>query len=193
MGLFDIINPLSQIEKVMDMVDDLSGCDTDDIAEKLMAKPFRPGASILNAIDLINPAEHREAVYGDVIGIKRKLGYKHFGVYIGKGRVIHYASPDGDFGGTNTIHETTMSKFLGSDDEYFILEFPAVYGSPKEVNTKMSERIVQDILNMKPSMAKTIRFLKNSGDYHLYSPKETVRRAKSRIGESDYNLATNNC
>ena len=29
--------------------------------------------------------------------------------------------------------------------------------------------------------------------YHLYSPEETVARARSRLGETNYNLLTNNC
>jgi hypothetical protein len=33
----------------------------------------------------------------------------------------------------------------------------------------------------------------NQSEYHLYSPAETVERAKSRIGENRYNLVTNNC
>ena len=65
--------------------------------------------------------------------------------------------------------------------------------SPKEVNTKLSDKIVNDLLNIRPSMRKVLRFLKNSSEYHLYSPKETVHRARSRLGESSYNLATNNC
>jgi hypothetical protein len=34
---------------------------------------------------------------------------------------------------------------------------------------------------------------KGGGKYRLYSPAETVERAKSRVGESRYNLVTNNC
>ena len=29
--------------------------------------------------------------------------------------------------------------------------------------------------------------------YHLYSGEETVRRARSKLGEGGYNLALNNC
>ena len=32
-----------------------------------------------------------------------------------------------------------------------------------------------------------------SPEYHLYSPAETIRRAKSRLGEREYNLFLNNC
>ena len=192
MGLFDLINPLSPI-KLTKKILDSDDMDLEEFGEKLLSKPYRPGGILINAIDLIEPEENRKAVYGDVIGVKRKMGYKHFGVYVGKGKVIHYASTTGDFGGNICIHETTLNNFLGEDDEYFILEFPSVYGSPKEVNTKLSDKIVNDLLNIRPSMRKVLRFLKNSSEYHLYSPKETVRRARSRLGESSYNLATNNC
>ncbi|MDU1323667.1 MAG: lecithin retinol acyltransferase family protein [Clostridiales bacterium] len=30
-------------------------------------------------------------------------------------------------------------------------------------------------------------------DYHLYSPEETVSRARSRLGEEKYALPFNNC
>lgn len=30
-------------------------------------------------------------------------------------------------------------------------------------------------------------------EYRLYTPKETLARARSRIGESNYNLFSNNC
>lgn len=33
----------------------------------------------------------------------------------------------------------------------------------------------------------------NLPNYHLYSNKETVKRAYSRIGEREYDLFTNNC
>ena len=33
----------------------------------------------------------------------------------------------------------------------------------------------------------------NRLNYHLYSPEETVQRAKSKIGERRYNLVFNNC
>lgn len=184
MGLFDIIDPFAPLKIVKDVIDgdSLSEAVENDFERKFMS-----------AVDFIAPVESRTAKYGDIIGVKRSLGYKHFGVYVGKGKVIHYASESGDFGGHISIHETTMSGFLDGDDEYFILEFPDTYGTPKEVNSKLNDRIAQEIISLRPSMRKIIRYLKNNNDYHLYSPRETVRRARSRIGESDYNLATNNC
>ena len=36
------------------------------------------------------------------------------------------------------------------------------------------------------------RLIRETG-YHLHSPEETVARARSRIGEEKYDLASNNC
>lgn len=41
---------------------------------------------------------------GDVIGVSRKW-YDHYGVYIGEGRVIHYADKTKDFGRNVSIYE----------------------------------------------------------------------------------------
>ena len=40
-----------------------------------------------------------------------------------------------------------------------------------------------------------VRLLPSSscGTYHLYSPTETIQRARRRLGEAQYNLLTNNC
>ena len=38
-----------------------------------------------------------------------------------------------------------------------------------------------------------IRKFLRSSDYHLYSPKETIERARSQIGKHGYNLVFNNC
>ena len=35
--------------------------------------------------------------------------------------------------------------------------------------------------------------LKNIVKYKIYSPEETVKRARSRIGERSFNLGFNNC
>ena len=43
----------------------------------------------------------------------------------------------------------------------------------------------------KPEKEK--RYETQSASYHLFTPEETVERAKSRLGETKYNLALNNC
>jgi hypothetical protein len=41
--------------------------------------------------------------------------------------------------------------------------------------------------------AEILKWFSKQKEYHLYSPKETVERARSRVGENSYNLVTNNC
>ena len=44
---------------------------------------------------------------GDVIGVSRRL-YEHYGIYVGAGRVIHYAGEGGDFGGRVSVDQIYM-------------------------------------------------------------------------------------
>jgi len=47
---------------------------------------------------------------GDII-LSDRVFYKHYGVYAGKGRVIHYASSKGDFGLYSCVRETSVEQF----------------------------------------------------------------------------------
>jgi hypothetical protein len=128
----------------------------------------------------------KSAQYGDVIGVRR-IGYKHFGVYLNDDCIIHYASPTGDFGKNICIHETTLKKFLDGADSYFVCKFPETYGKPSEIAIA-----ALSISSFAVQWAKLFKLLKGM-NYHLYSPSETVQRAKSRIGENKYSLIFNNC
>ena len=122
---------------------------------------------------------------GDVIGVKRIGGvYEHYAVYIGNDEVIHYAGNGGDFNNDISIHQAPISEFLDGSDNFFILDFPDKYGRPAKINTSAS------LTGYAFSAFK--KFLKET-KYHIYSAQETIDRAKSRIGESDYNLVVNNC
>ena len=80
--------------------------------------------------------------------------YQHYGVYIGDGKVIHYAPLEGqEISFENgIIHETTLEKFLGG---------------------------------------RALRFIKDTEP--TYPEEEIIQRAKSRLGEKEYNLILNNC
>lgn len=124
------------------------------------------------------------AIYGDVIGVRR-FGYKHFAVYVGCDRIIHYAH-EGD---KLCVHEAHMTEFLDGANAYFICDFPDCYGRPAEMNTTVfsTDSIIRN------PYGELWRFLKRHQDYHLYTPEETVQRAYEKIGEEKYNLVTNNC
>jgi len=49
---------------------------------------------------------------GDII-ICDRFFYKHYGIYAGNGRVIHYATKNGDFGADITVRKTSLKKFAG--------------------------------------------------------------------------------
>lgn len=134
-----------------------------------------------------------ELVPGDVIFVKRLL-YRHFAVYIGEGKVIHYApkAPAEEA----TIHEADMKEFLDGDTKLFVCHFPEKYdGKRTEEKVPLSADSCIPVLRNPGSefILFIIRRFFQSLDYHLYTPEETIERAKSRIGEHKYNLLLNNC
>ena len=131
--------------------------------------------------------ERITAEYGDIIGVDRML-YKHYGVYLGDQAVIHYAPIHDGFMEKSTIHQTNLKGFLGGASSCFICKFPDTYGKPAEnkLDSATSESVYA------PQWASFFEYLKIE-KYNLYSPEETVERAISRLYETSYNLAFNNC
>lgn len=131
---------------------------------------------------------------GDVIFVKRTL-YRHFAVYVGDGIVIHYAPKSGKLFGDEeaTIHEADISEFLDGKNEFFVCNFPDTYGKRLEEKVNIPSflsgtGVIQNPINY-DDVINFFRSLK----YHLYSPEETIKRAKSRLGENKYSLIWNNC
>jgi hypothetical protein len=91
---------------------------------------------------------------GDVI-FARRMVYRHYGIYAGRKKVIHYAKKEINVRPKTAIEETSIAEFSKGDPVY------------------------------------VIKFSKKA-DF-LYSPGKTLKRAKSRIGMTDYNLVFNNC
>lgn len=125
---------------------------------------------------------------GDVVGVVRKkvwLLYEHYGIYIGDGTVIHYAGDGGDFGGRIAVKKDSLKKFLKGDADYFVLFWKKGYPSPRKIQVRTS-------FNLQDITVSTARpFGGRKG--RIYSQKETVERALSRLGEENYNLFSNNC
>ena len=93
---------------------------------------------------------------GDIVVCDRFF-YKHYGIYAGNGRVIHYASKNGGFGEDARVRETSLDDFVGNGK---CMIFP---------------------------------YVEDCAESKQFSPKETVRRARSRLGEKAYSLLFNNC
>lgn len=126
---------------------------------------------------------------GDIVGIARKRAlniYEHYAVYIGDGKVIHYSSPNGDFGGKIKVRMDNLRDFLGTDKDYFVLFFNEKNAVPHKIQLRTS-------FNMSDIGNYSTVDLRTKKGYCLYSPKETVARALSRMGEDKYNLIFNNC
>ena len=106
---------------------------------------------------------------GDIIGVDRGI-YQHYGVYAGDNRVIHYTAETSDLDPENAeVQETSLERFLRDETDFFILE---------------GHEITGDIGAPHEDDANAPR---------LFSPEETVERARARMGERNYNLIANNC
>jgi len=80
-----------------------------------------------------------------------RRGYTHHGIYVGRGRVVHYSGFSGVWQ-CGPVEEVSLPRFAA---------------------------------------AHPVRIVDH--DVSPYSSQEIVRRARSRIGENDYRLLTNNC
>lgn len=132
-------------------------------------------------------SNRKKIEYGDIIGVNRG-SYQHYAVYIGNDRVIHYSSANSDLGESNVIREDNISKFLRGEKEYFVFDC--------EANEKHKLKINTGALCLSANLYYSRKFLDMIMEDKLiviYSPEETVQRAKSRLGENSYNLVTNNC
>lgn len=122
---------------------------------------------------------------GDVLAVTRRGGlYQHFAVYIGNQKVIHYAAESGDFSGRISIHEAPFQEFKMDSTFVYVLDFPPESGKPYHRGIPS--------FGEKEEEADLFGAVRAQG-YHLYTPEETVDRAKRRLGESKYSLPFNNC
>lgn len=129
-----------------------------------------------------------QAQYGDIIGVVRRNGaYEHYGIYLSDTCIVHYAIPASMTIGHATVHATDLRNFLRSDTEYFVLDFPRPYEPPVRIENNGAAPHTSSVSE------ELARRLQQQFGYHLYSPEETVARARSRLGETNYNLLTNNC
>lgn len=129
-----------------------------------------------------------QAQYGDIIGVVRRGGtYVHYGIYVSDTCIVHYNIPASKTIGHATVHATNLRNFLRDDAEYFVLDFPKPYQPPVALG---GQETTSHINSYSEELART---LQQTYGYHLYSPEETVARARSRLGETSYNLFTNNC
>ncbi len=112
------------------------------------------------------------AAVGDIIYVKRK-GYRHFGIYAGDQRVIHYYKERNPLLSDGIIAETSLEEFMSDSDTVYVMN-----GLGSAEYKKLFDWILQKM---------------SSGTVRSFSPQETVARARSKLGERGYNLLFNNC
>ena len=145
-------------------------------------------SNVRQALDLeTDPGLLEEPEYGDVICVHR-IGFEHYGIYVGDDKVIHYDIDPSDHYKI-CIHQAPLEEFLNGSLVYSICEFPKVYGRPTEEIpfAEFRKKFAH------PEKAQTLWDVLKISNYHLYTPEETVIRARERIGETQYSLWTNNC
>lgn len=127
---------------------------------------------------------------GDVISVDRGL-YYHYGIYSGDSTVINYTAENSDFWGKVSIMETDLDSFLHGGS-YHICHFSEKpdYAELRPIVTNRAKS-KEAFIPIELLFAAITEI--NHLNYRIYSPDETVHRARSRIGEKDYNLLFNNC
>ncbi len=156
---------------------------------------------LLSESDVLKPAAGNKKAWagcrrGDVIATERMDGvYSHYAIYVGNGKVIHYSADDGDFIGGPYIHEASFYEFLRESKDYYILDFKDDYESRVERLRSADVTGGAGLLIAPDTIGFVLRLIEslNRLNYHLYTPEETVQRARSKIGERQYNLVFNNC
>ena len=139
--------------------------------------------------------------FGDVIYVERDcgiFGYKHFGICSGNRKVIHYTKDGGDaFDGV--IRETSLARFLDGGRNCYVCLFDSD-GTRRNVESAILPTGIFTATAIRPQttigiliVAKAIYDLIFGERGKLYSPEDTVNRARSRLGEHGYNLLLHNC
>lgn len=144
---------------------------------------------ILKSLFSEETKSERKVKKGDIVGVNRGL-YEHYGIYAGGEKVIHYTSESGDVDTENEIMETSFKRFLRDAKSYFILDVE--YLEPRKFKQIISPGVMGFLASGNNPLYELILAWQQS-QKTIYSPEETVSRARSRIGEKKYNLALNNC
>lgn len=131
-----------------------------------------------------------EPQYGDVICVNQGI-YNHFGIFVDKKHVIHYSGKEKDFFLREmVIDETNLENFLGDSNKYYVYKFSKDKSNyvKRIMATGLDRNMVDGVQTL-----YLLYQIKNKLRFKIYSPEETVKRARSRIGEKKFLLPSNNC
>ena len=144
--------------------------------------------------------------YGDVIRVNRGI-YYHYGIYADNRTVYQYAARgENEINGNATVHITTLEKFakggtvqkLNFSNLLMSRKVTVLENESNELKFRSASEYLAYVKQRCKALAidpvEFFRIVKAiRSDYKLYTPKQTIARAESRLGEASYNLALNNC
>ena len=119
---------------------------------------------------------------GDVIAFDNGH-WQSFAVYEGQNMVIMYGK---DVHGNKSVHERLLSDFSEGDGKLLVCDFPKYYGLTSEYEVNMQPSSVVMPINF----GEMREYERKRKAYHLYTPEETVTRARSRLGEQNVESGT---
>ena len=98
---------------------------------------------------------------GDLLRIRRKAGYYHFGIAVSPDRVVHFTGDDSDLSGGKqlTVQETSLAKFIRGD----VLEVETPYSSPFTRNQVV--RRAKKLANHPSFRGKGYNFIDNNCEH----------------------------
>lgn len=158
----------------------------EDLTRTIIQRPPFSKKKRKKACDFKRTVSDSELRKGDVIGVHRGV-YDHYGIYTGRGKVIHFSNEGSDMGDDIRIRRATLSQFKDNASNVFVIDFEAY----------------RDYLE-NPELFDFVGLFKLAFDdlfdnkITIYSPEETVKRAESQLGkgeerEDKYNIIFNNC
>lgn len=140
----------------------------------------------------------REVAYGDVVcvaGAKAShpatapaLGLpwpsegdflKRYAIWTGENFILYGE----DRSGRDIVHEESFRGFLHGIEYFAICEFPKEYGRPTEWEQPSP---VSSVVMPQEKLWRLLERGRKAREYRRYSPHETVRRAKSKLGQGGY-------
>ena len=130
--------------------------------------------------DFIHTVSDSELKKGDVMGVHRGI-YDHYGIYTGRGKVIHFSNERKDFGGDIRVRRATLAQFKNGASNVFVVDFESYRDYVENLG-------LFDLGIVKIALRKLF-----GNKRTLYSPEETVERAESKLGRKGYNIVFNNC
>lgn len=137
-------------------------------------------SGILNALVGRGKSKRPRNVHaGDVVCVEDGL-WKRYGIYTGDG-FIQYAA---DETGNRVVHQVSFQGFFQGAEHCAVCEFPERYGHPTEWDSPIPS--YSSVVMPQEKLWRMIAQGRKARKYKRYSPKETVERAKSRIGDTDF-------